>query len=241
MPDYAELWLKDSLLVLRAPVSSAQISVDMSESLRHLESLRRAGVPATTTHLLVAAGARALAAQADLLARIRSRGAATGVSVGLSVSGETFLAPVMVIDDADSKTIAQLVEEIRLRVPHVQTQDRAFRESLRRWGWMVPFSFLRKALLSFWFGRGSVRRALAGDLQVSTVPTESAETTTMVATGVLIAGRVRSLPVAVDGQTVVRPMMTLTFSSDHRTWDGRAVGRFLSAVQQALETAGAFQ
>jgi 2-oxoglutarate dehydrogenase E2 component (dihydrolipoamide succinyltransferase) len=42
-------------------------------------------------------------------------------------------------------------------------------------------------------------------------------------------------PVAVDGKVVVRPMMYLALSYDHRIIDGRESVGFLVAVKEALE------
>jgi 2-oxoglutarate dehydrogenase E2 component (dihydrolipoamide succinyltransferase) len=42
-------------------------------------------------------------------------------------------------------------------------------------------------------------------------------------------------PVAVDGQVVIRPMMYLALSYDHRLIDGREAVTFLVKVKQAIE------
>ena len=56
---------------------------------------------------------------------------------------------------------------------------------------------------------------------------------------VLAVGRISDRVVAVNGQPLVRPMITMTLSSDHRVVDGAQAARFLSdfaaALQQPLE------
>jgi 2-oxoglutarate dehydrogenase E2 component (dihydrolipoamide succinyltransferase) len=42
-------------------------------------------------------------------------------------------------------------------------------------------------------------------------------------------------PVAVDGKVVIRPMMYLALSYDHRIIDGRESVGFLVAIKEALE------
>ncbi|MDP4899241.1 MAG: 2-oxo acid dehydrogenase subunit E2, partial [Akkermansiaceae bacterium] len=42
-------------------------------------------------------------------------------------------------------------------------------------------------------------------------------------------------PVAVNGQVVIRPMMYLALSYDHRVVDGREAVTFLVKVKQAIE------
>ena len=103
--DYAERWLRDGLEVLRPAFSALQTTVDMTNATSRLERLRRQGVQATATHLLVQATARALRANPRLhqvVAGIR-RQRPERVDIGLSVTGETFVAPVMVIEGADRK------------------------------------------------------------------------------------------------------------------------------------------
>jgi 2-oxoglutarate dehydrogenase E2 component (dihydrolipoamide succinyltransferase) len=47
--------------------------------------------------------------------------------------------------------------------------------------------------------------------------------------------KIQERPVVVDGQVVVRPMMYLALSYDHRLIDGREAVQFLVAVKDALE------
>jgi 2-oxoglutarate dehydrogenase E2 component (dihydrolipoamide succinyltransferase) len=47
--------------------------------------------------------------------------------------------------------------------------------------------------------------------------------------------KIQERAVVVDGQVVVRPMMYLALSYDHRIIDGRDAVQFLVAVKDALE------
>ena len=235
--DYGERWLLDGLHVLRPPFSAFQVTADMTNAIRRLEALRRDGVHATATHLLVQAAAHALAANPtlhQLIAGTRRHRPAT-VDIGLSVTGDTFVAPVLVIGRADTKSIPEIAAEISQRAPQVREADRQMIGVLRRWGWIVPFAFLRRAILRLLFRSGAFRRKGAGTFQVSTVAGDWALTSTFATSGVLIGGQIWSRVVVVDGQPAVRPVMTLTLSSDHGVWDGRAVARFMSTVKAGLE------
>ena len=53
--------------------------------------------------------------------------------------------------------------------------------------------------------------------------------------GVLGMHRIEIRPVAIDGQVVIRPMMYLALSYDHRIVDGKEAVTFLVRVKQALE------
>jgi pyruvate/2-oxoglutarate dehydrogenase complex dihydrolipoamide acyltransferase (E2) component len=235
--DFAERWLLDGLRVLRPPFSALQITADMTQATRRLEELRCQGVQATSTHLLVHAAARALAANPTLHQLIAGtrRHRPSSVDIGLSVTGDTFVAPVLVVERADQKSVAEIAAEIARRAPEVREADRQMLRILKRWGWIVPFGFLRRGVLRFLFMSGAFRRKGAGTFQISTVAGDWALTSTFATSGVLIGGQIWSRVVAVDGQPAVRPVMTLTLSSDHGVWDGRAVARFLSAVKAELE------
>ena len=235
--DYAERWLRDGLSVLRPALSVHQITVDMTNALAQLDQFRREGAAVTTTHLLVSAAARGLAANQHLHQVIAgSRRQRPGrVDIGLSVTGETFVAPVLVIEGADAKSVKEIAAEIAQRTPDVRKQDQQMLRVLRTWGRLLPFGFLRRALLRLLFTSPTFRRKGAGTFQVSTVPADWALTSTFATAGVLVGGQVWSRVVAIDGQPAVRPIMTLTLSGDHGVWDGRAAARFLSAVKADLE------
>jgi 2-oxoglutarate dehydrogenase E2 component (dihydrolipoamide succinyltransferase) len=47
--------------------------------------------------------------------------------------------------------------------------------------------------------------------------------------------KIQERPVVVDGQVVVRPMMYLALSYDHRLIDGKDAVQFLVAIKDALE------
>jgi pyruvate dehydrogenase E2 component (dihydrolipoamide acetyltransferase) len=55
---------------------------------------------------------------------------------------------------------------------------------------------------------------------------------------ILAVGAIEDRPVARDGQVVVRPMMTMTLTCDHRTIDGAVAADFLRTVKDFLEEPG---
>src|SRR5207245_10229480 len=52
--------------------------------------------------------------------------------------------------------------------------------------------------------------------------------------GILAVGRVGDRVVAVDGRPAVRPMITLTLSTDHRVADGARAALFLNDLVEAI-------
>ena len=93
-----------------------------------------------------------------------------------------------------TSTNVDALTEISTRTVEVQKADREMLERLRRWGRLVPFAFLRRAMLRSMFGSPARRRKMAGTFQVSVVPADWALSSAFVATGVLIAGAVRGRP-----------------------------------------------
>jgi pyruvate dehydrogenase E2 component (dihydrolipoamide acetyltransferase) len=55
---------------------------------------------------------------------------------------------------------------------------------------------------------------------------------------ILAVSSVIEKPVALQGKVIVRPMMKMTLSSDHRLIDGAAAARFINALKKRLESAG---
>jgi pyruvate dehydrogenase E2 component (dihydrolipoamide acetyltransferase) len=51
---------------------------------------------------------------------------------------------------------------------------------------------------------------------------------------VLAVGRISDRVVPVDGKPGIRPMMTMTLSSDHRVVDGARAAEFLSDLANAI-------
>jgi pyruvate/2-oxoglutarate dehydrogenase complex dihydrolipoamide acyltransferase (E2) component len=209
----------------------------MTHAHRRLEEFRRQGAHVTATHLLVHATARAFAASPHLLQFVAGnrRHRPGRIDIALSVSGEAFVSPIVVIEGADQKSPEEIAEEVARKVPEAQQADQRLRQSLRRWGWVLPFGFMRRAALRLLNRSGTFRRKAAGTFQVSTVAGDWGLTSTFSTAGVLTGGQTWSRVVAVDGQPVVRPMMTLTLSSDHGVFDGRAAARLMSGVKANLE------
>jgi pyruvate/2-oxoglutarate dehydrogenase complex dihydrolipoamide acyltransferase (E2) component len=157
------------------------------------------------------------------------------IDIGLSVSGDTFVAPVLIVEAADRKSVEEIAAEVTRRLPDVREADRRMMRTLRRWGWLVPFGFARRAILRGLFMSAGFRRKGAGTFQVSTVAGDWGAASTFATAGVLVGGQVWPRVVASEGQPAVRPMITLTLCGDHGVWDGRSAARFLAAVQAELE------
>lgn len=50
--------------------------------------------------------------------------------------------------------------------------------------------------------------------------------------------KIQERPVAINGQVVIRPMMYLALTYDHRIIDGKEAVQFLVAIKESLEDPG---
>jgi pyruvate dehydrogenase E2 component (dihydrolipoamide acetyltransferase) len=236
--DYAERWLTDAFRVIEPAGGFTTVEVDMSRARALLDKLRATSPKATYNHLVVRAAAVALARRPDLhlLVAGTRRLRPSRVAIGLSVAGRTNFAPVMVIEDAGVKKLHTLVDEIVRRVPEVQAREEHDLAVMRRFGWLLPFAFLRRAVLRWLFRRLWFRTRLSGTFQITCVPGVDLAVPSLFNTaGCLGVGRVRDRVVAVDGAPAVRPTLLLACAIDHKAWDGVRVAAFQGELKKILE------
>jgi 2-oxoglutarate dehydrogenase E2 component (dihydrolipoamide succinyltransferase) len=128
--------------------------------------------------------------------------------IGIAVSAEEGLV-VPVVRDADRKSFAEIEREI------AQLADRA-----------------RKNTLTLDDLRGGTFTITNGGVFGSLLSTPILNPPQV---GILGMHKIEPRPVVVDGQIVVRPMMYLALSYDHRIVDGREAVQFLVRVKELVE------
>ncbi len=128
--------------------------------------------------------------------------------IGVAVGTERGLI-VPVIRDADRKTFAEL------------EQDLAFYAKKARDG-AITIEDLQGGV--FTISNGGVYGSLLSTPILN--PPQS---------GILGMHKIQERPVAVDGQVIIRPMMYLALSYDHRVVDGKEAVTFLVRVKEAIE------
>lgn len=237
--DYAERWLRDGLEVNRPPAFFEIIDVDMSRSQALVQAAKLSGIRITYAHILVRATALALARNPDLHLLVCGQRvySPAQVDIALSVAGESVVSPVLVLESADRKDLLTIASEIIEGAPKARAENDRRLALLRRWGWVVPWSFFRRTLLRVLSQKVSFRRHGSGTFQVSLWKDVNYALTPMFGScGILTAGRVRDSVIAVDGKPTVRPVMTIGCCADHRIWHGRAGERMLLAVRDVLES-----
>jgi hypothetical protein len=234
-----ERWFPDGFDEVPRAGGVVQCLADMTQAREALRLLREARIPATLTHLIVRAAALAAARKPEshqMLCEYR-RLTPGAVDIGLSMAGQTSYAPVVVLPASDRKHLSELIPSMIDAIDAASEKEARDIATLKRWGWVIPFGFVRRLLIrwmnrSLWF-----RRRLVGTFQVSYLPTVEVNVPLMFYTGsVLGVGGVRDRAVVVAGRVVPRPTSWLTLCADHAALDGIKAGDLLGAVKAVLES-----
>jgi pyruvate dehydrogenase E2 component (dihydrolipoamide acetyltransferase) len=198
--------------------STAQMTgfarVDMHEAVRLraacLASEADLGVRVSYTDIVLKACADALAAMPEINSSIVGDEIVTwgDVNVGLAVALDDGLI-VPVIRNADRKSIADIARE-RIDLASRARSGQLTRDDLEG----GTFSLSN-------FG------SYGGDFET---PILNAPQSALLGIGAIV-----DEPVVRDGQIVIRPMMMLSLTFDHRLIDGAVAGRFRTRVRTALE------
>ena len=230
--------MRDGLTVCTQPAFYQTVEVDLSRIKAEIKAARERGVRVTYTHVLVRVAALALAAHPELHALVCGSKIhyPSQVDICLSVSAETAVNPVVILERVEHKSVQTIAQELASRLPEAQENHRKMMALLNRWGWLLPLGILRRSLLRLLYHSFQFRRKGSGTFQVSVVSgVDLVATSLFNSTAILTAGRVKDRVVAVEGVPVIQPTLYLTCSADHRVWNGEACQRFLLSVQQLLE------
>jgi pyruvate dehydrogenase E2 component (dihydrolipoamide acetyltransferase) len=131
-----------------------------------------------------------------------------GYDIGIATAAPNGLV-VPVVHDADTKSVPELSREIaELRQA---ARQRRLRSDQLTGG---TFTLNNYGSLGVWLGTPIIKPGEVANLGV---------------------GRVQERPVALAGQVVVRPIVTLAVSGDHRVLDGHTLGAFVSDVVALIE------
>ena len=242
------------------PQFFGDLDLDAGALLGYPEEVRHhSGVHLTMTHLVGKAVAHGLAVVPELRVRL-ARGREherESVDVFFIVTAENGEELTGVkIHDADRKSVAEIGEELRRRCSAIDAgadpelgRSKAMMASLPprllRWGlsvaaWLTSDLNLDLPML------GMPRQAFGGAMITSVGGWGISHAYSPLAhyyrvPVLVLIGAVRQLPVAVAGQVVVRPTLTLTATFDHRYVDGFHAMQFARAVREYCDNPAAFE
>jgi len=195
-----------SLSARTAPQSTITMEVDMSNTVKLREKIH-----VSYTDMLVKAVAKALAEHPIINSTLENEKIKifADINVGVAVATERGLI-VPVINNADRKTL----EEIAL----------------------VSKGLIEKTKQ----GRLTKEELTGGTFTITNLGMYEVDVFTPIVnppeTAILGVGRVVERPVVVDKQMVVRPVMQLSLTFDHRVVDGAPAAKFLQKVKQIMES-----
>jgi len=236
--NYAERWMVDGLAVADIPGSFTVIELDMSAALRYLKPLQKKNIFINETSFLVHAIAKTFQRLPHLRMVLSGYDCyyPSHVDVGLSVAGESFVAPTIILKAAETKSLEALAQEIEKQIPVVQKRDRIVRERLSRWGRLVPFGFLRRALFHLLAKRIQPRMTSAGTVQVTALPALDIIVPLRIGTSIAMGiGGIRERVVLRQGNMEVRQVLQLSCAFDHAVWDGMCAATFMSELKTIVE------
>lgn len=242
------------------PQFFGDLDLDASDLLRYIEEARHAtGVHLTVTHLVGKAVAHGLALVPELRLRL-ARGRehdreSVDVFFIVAAEGGQELTGVK-IHDADRKSAVEIGREVTRRCSAISTgtdpelgrskalltllPPRPLRWALRVAAWLTSDLNLDLTRL------GMPRQAFGGAMITSIGSWGISHAYSPLASYyrvpvLILIGAVRQMPVAVAGQVVIRPMLTLTATFDHRYVDGFHAAQFAGAIRDYCENPAAFE
>lgn len=246
--DYGQRVLMDVLDVARRPDSYAVMLLDMSgaEAFRR-EYRKRHGVALTNLHLIIKAVARLIREEpwinymVDGYKLIKP----STIDVGVSVAGEEGITPVVVIQEADKKSLQQISEELKTKAAEAVEQERENLKRLNRWGRWLPFDFLRRRVIRYLANQYRVRRTVIGTVQITSVGLKDLAfhlPSHMGTTWLLSVGGVVRRPVVVGDHVEIRPTVYVACQVDTRVVNAvrgvKAFRRFRRLVEHPEELDG---
>lgn len=239
----------------RDPSIYGFLDLDVTELTRWIEETRAgSGVHVTLTHVIGLAAARAIRAHPDVNAIVRSgRGVwqRDAVDVFFMIArdaGEDLLGAV--VERADEKDAITIARELERRINHVRAHqsrdlDRTSTILAKLPDWLVSPAMRATEIIGYDLGLDLRRIGLPydafGSVMVTNVGTFGLERALAPlvpfarAPIVITVGRTHDAPVAVDGQVVVRPIVTLGVTCDHRVLDGARAGQLAQQFREVIE------
>ncbi|MCP4298944.1 MAG: hypothetical protein GY783_00015 [Gammaproteobacteria bacterium] len=254
MDQFNTPWRVTSAAIYTTPTDSrvyGTLDIDVTNAKRFLEKKRAEGVKVTMTHLATAVLARAVAFDVPEMNCFIRRGAVVGrerldVMVPVSVGGDAGVTAA-IIKDAHARTVSSIAQEIRDKASSGRSGDeiKAAQNKylLNRIPWpfrRLAFRFLKwitvdmgieiKALGLSAHSFGSFVVSDIGSFGLNTGMTALMPAAKVPA--VIVLGKVEEKPVVRNGEIVIRTVLPLTGTFDHRIVDGMQIGKLARGIKR---------
>jgi len=254
MDQFNTPWRVTAAAIYTTPTDSrvyGTLDIDVTEAKRFLDEKRGSGVKITMTHLATVVLARAVAFDVPEMNCFIRRGRVVGrqrldVMVPVAIGGGEGVSAILV-KDAHARTVTSIAEEIRTRAG----ENRAGTESktaqnkylLNRVPWPLRrpvFRFLKwitvdmgikiKALGLSADSFGSFVVSDIGSFGLNTGMTSLMPAAKIPA--VIVLGKIEEKVVVRNGEMVIRTILPLTGTFDHRIVDGLQIGKLARGIKR---------
>jgi pyruvate dehydrogenase E2 component (dihydrolipoamide acetyltransferase) len=196
---------------MEAANATVRMQIDMFEAARLKEKLAQSGTKVSYNDLIVRAVCYALKRRPMMNSMLTADGVVLkkAIHVGVATATEKGLI-VPVIKNAGKMALKEI---------HDATADLAARA---REGQLKASEFTGSTFTISNLGMFGVQ---SGEAILNTPET-----------GILMTGEIRETPVGLNGEIVLRPIMIVTLTYDHRVLDGAEAALFTGAFREALES-----
>lgn len=220
--DYGHRVLMDVLGAARRPDSCAVMLLDMSAAESFCDEYRRKrGTALTSLHLILKAFALMLEKYPWMNCMIDGYRIIypSSVDIGVSVAAGESITPVVVIENANKKSLSEIGEELRMKAGEAIQREKENLERLNRIGRWIPLGFLRRPIVRFVANHYRVRRMVIGTAQVTSLGFKDLafHLPSHMGTSVLLSvGGVSKRPAVVGDKIEIRPTVYVAFQVDGR-------------------------
>ena len=247
-------WRVTAAAIYTAPSDSrvyGSLDIDVTEAKRFMDAKRKSGVKITMVHLTTAVLARAVAFDVPELNCFIRRGSVVGrkrlnVMVPVMLDSQSGVSSVLV-NDAHARPVSDLADDIReqAQLSRSGKESKASQNKyvLNRIPWpfrRVVFKFLKWLTVDLGVEMRSL--GLSSDSFGSFIVSDIGSfglTSGMAALfpaakipAVIIMGKMEEKPVVRDGEIVIRTILPLTGTFDHRIVDGMQIGKLGRAIHR---------
>ncbi|MDX1404236.1 MAG: 2-oxo acid dehydrogenase subunit E2 [Woeseiaceae bacterium] len=254
MDQFNTPWRVTAAAVYTTPTDSrvyGSLDIDVTDAVQFIAAKREAGVKLTMTHLVTAVVSRAVAFDVPEMNCFIRRGKVIGrqcidamVPVAMDDRGGV---TSLIVKDAHAKTVSDIAGEIRNKAKSARGGDEAKAARNKYLLNRIPWPFRRPVfLLLKWItvDLGIEIRALGlsahsfGSFVISDIGSHGLKTgmTGLMPVAkipaVIVCGKVEEKPVVRNGEIVIRSMLPLTGTFDHRIMDGAQIGKLARGIRR---------
>jgi pyruvate/2-oxoglutarate dehydrogenase complex dihydrolipoamide acyltransferase (E2) component len=194
-------------------------------------------VPLTYTAILLKASALTLKKYPILNSSISRSTLVTpsSIDIGITVAGREVLAPVVVIRGAETKSLSEIVAELRMQGRQAKQQQQQHLETMNKIGRWLP-SIIRRRLIGWALRNPTLRKTYVGTFQIAVLSEFPGFAIPMFLSTTFMMGMtgVAKRPVVIDDHLEIRPTAYLQLLGDHRLIAGTQALESIRALQALL-------